>query len=83
MCFGLSRSFFSDIDEFSTFLESKKVKAAEVKAAIVYGEAGIGKSHLLCDISLDRIEKISRQCSFWELSIKVVTHLNSYKMPLI
>ena len=51
------RSFFSDIDEFSTFLESKKVKAAEVKAAIVYGEAGIGKSHLLCDISLDRIEK--------------------------
>ena len=51
------RSFFSDIDEFSTFLETKKVKAAEVKAALVYGEAGIGKSHLLCDISLGRIEK--------------------------
>ena len=50
------RNFFNAIDEFLKFLGTTKVKAAEVKAALVYGDAGIGKSHLLCDISLGRIE---------------------------
>ena len=49
-------NFFYEIGSVSAFLDSKKVKAAQVKAALVYGEAGIGKSHLLCDISLRRIE---------------------------
>ena len=51
----IHRNFFSSVSDFSTFLRTQKVKAAEVKAALVYGEAGIGKSHLLCDVSLNRI----------------------------
>ena len=50
------RNFFNAIDEFNRFLDTTRVKAAEVKAALVYGEAGIGKSHLLCDVSLNRIK---------------------------
>lgn len=50
------RSFFNAIDEFNRFLDTTRVKAAEVRAALVYGEAGIGKSHLLCDVSLNRIK---------------------------
>jgi len=50
------RNFFNAIDEFNRFLDTTKVKAAEVKAALVFGEAGIGKSHLLCDVSLNRIK---------------------------
>ena len=49
-------SFFDLLSGFSKFFETKKAKAAEIKAALLYGEAGIGKSHLLCDISLHRIE---------------------------
>ena len=51
------QNFFGEIEVLSRFLKTKKVKAAEVRAALVYGEAGIGKSHLLCDISLRRSEK--------------------------
>ena len=50
------RNFFNAVDEFNRFLDTTRVKAAEVKAALVYGEAGIGKSHLLCDVSLNRIK---------------------------
>ena len=50
------RNFFNATDEFNEFLDTTRVKAAEVKAALVYGEAGIGKSHLLCDVSLNRIK---------------------------
>ena len=50
------RNFFNAIDEFNRFLDTTRVKVAEVKAALVYGEAGIGKSHLLCDVSLNRIK---------------------------
>lgn len=53
----IHRNFFNCIDEFATFLQTQKVKAAEVQAVLVFGEAGIGKSHLLCDISLGRIEE--------------------------
>ena len=48
--------FFGMFHRFSQFLKSPKVKAAETKAALLYGEAGIGKSYLLCDISLQRID---------------------------
>ena len=47
--------FFYLISGFSYFLEKEKVKAAKIKATLLYGEAGIGKSHSLCDISLRRI----------------------------
>ena len=50
------RNFFNAIDKFNGDLNTPRVKAAEVKAALVYGEAGIGKSHLLCDVSLNRIK---------------------------
>ena len=49
--------FFDEMEDFSHFLETKEVKAAEIKAVLLYGDAGIGKSHLLCDISLSRIEE--------------------------
>ena len=49
-------NFFNAIRDLSKLLKSKKVRAAKVKAALVYGEAGIGKSHLLCDICLRRID---------------------------
>lgn len=49
--------FFRELEVLSRFLKTKKVKAAEVRAALVWGEAGIGKSHLLCDISLRRTEE--------------------------
>ena len=48
--------FFYIISDFSYFLKGEKVKAAKIKTALLYGEAGIGKSHLLCDISLHRIK---------------------------
>ena len=50
-------NFFNGYLEFSNFLNSKLVKAAKVGAVLLYGEAGIGKSHLLCDMSLRRIEE--------------------------
>ena len=55
--FWTLRNFFNAINEFLEFLDTTRVKAAEAQAVLVYGEAGIGKSHLLCDISLGRIEK--------------------------
>ena len=48
--------FFIVISGFSYFLRKEKVKAAKIKATLLSGEAGIGKSHLLCDISLRRIK---------------------------
>lgn len=52
---GIFHSFFSEVRDFSRFLETRKVKAGEIRAALLYGDAGIGKSHLLCDLSLHRI----------------------------
>ena len=48
--------FFNELAVFSDFLETREVKAAEIKAALLYGEAGIGKSHLFCDIAIRRIQ---------------------------
>lgn len=53
---AIFRNFYSIWRSLSDFLDSKRVNATEIKAALLYGEAGIGKSHLLCDISLHRIE---------------------------
>ena len=59
--FGAEResfhSFFDELRNFSGFLQTGEVKAAEIKAVLLYGDAGIGKSHLLCDISFGRIEE--------------------------
>lgn len=44
------------IDELAFFLKQKKVISSQTKAALLCGEAGIGKSHLLCDLSLHRID---------------------------
>ena len=49
-------NFFQVLRDFDAFFDTNKVKTAKIKAALLYGEAGIGKSHLLCDISLHRIE---------------------------
>ncbi len=46
---------FSVIDDLESFFKQKKVVSSQTKSALLYGEAGIGKSHLLCDLSLHRI----------------------------
>lgn len=43
--------------DMKKFFNGKSVKAMNSKSAVLVGEAGIGKSHLLCDISLKRLEK--------------------------
>ncbi|MEW5552794.1 hypothetical protein ABGT22_23235 [Peribacillus frigoritolerans] len=48
-------NFIRELENLLDFLESTMVQAAETKAALIYGEAGIGKSHLLCDITLKRL----------------------------
>ena len=48
--------FISQLREIDTFLEFDKTKAYSIGAALLLGEAGIGKSHLLCDIALHRAE---------------------------
>ncbi|MGI1672037.1 MAG: hypothetical protein K6L74_17165 [Neptuniibacter sp.] len=40
-----------------SLFQGRKCKAANSKAMLLYGEAGIGKSHLLCDISVQRLEQ--------------------------
>lgn len=55
--YSVIKSLFYSHREFVHFLDSKLVKIAKIKAALLYGEAGIGKSHLLCDLSLRRIEQ--------------------------
>jgi hypothetical protein len=41
--------------DMSNFLYDKAVSAGKNKSMLLIGEAGIGKSHLLCDISLKRL----------------------------
>lgn len=45
------------IDGLISFLKHKKTTSSYTKTALLYGEAGIGKSHLLCDLSLHRINE--------------------------
>ncbi|MGG0176944.1 NACHT domain-containing protein [Gottfriedia acidiceleris] len=42
--------------EMKSFLFGKAAQAMTSKAAVLLGEAGIGKSHLLCDLTLKRLE---------------------------
>jgi hypothetical protein len=42
--------------ELKSFLFGKAFQAMYSRAAVILGEAGIGKSHLLCDIALKRLE---------------------------
>ncbi|WP_176345203.1 hypothetical protein [Priestia aryabhattai] len=49
--------FREKVYKVGEFLQSKVVQAMASKAVVLLGEAGIGKSHLLCDISLKRLEK--------------------------
>ncbi|WP_107839881.1 NACHT domain-containing protein [Metasolibacillus meyeri] len=44
-----------DINVISSFVFSSNVQGYELKSSIILGEAGIGKSHLLCDIALKRL----------------------------
>jgi len=45
------------IDDIIYFLKQKKTVLSQTKSVLLHGEAGIGKSHLLCDLSLHRIAK--------------------------
>ena len=49
-------NFYSSLRKIETFFNSKKTGAYSIGAALLHGEAGIGKSHLLCDIALHRSE---------------------------
>ena len=48
--------FYSSLRKIITYLGSTKTKAYSIGAALLYGEAGIGKSHLLCDLAIHRSE---------------------------
>jgi hypothetical protein len=49
-------NFFYEYRIFYNFLNSKAIEIAKVGAALLYGDAGIGKSHLLCDLCLNRLK---------------------------
>nr|WKN34363.1 NACHT domain-containing protein [Tunicatimonas sp. TK19036] len=50
-------NFFTEYRELQTFLNSADARAVETKAALIEGDPGMGKSHLLCDLCLHRIEQ--------------------------
>ena len=49
------RRFINKVEDIKKFLSNKRFDAAISKSVLIHGEAGIGKSHLLCDISLKRL----------------------------
>lgn len=49
--------FDNAIDDLVYFLKQRKVILSQTKTVLLHGEAGIGKSHLLCDLSLHRIKE--------------------------
>lgn len=51
------KSLFYAYRDFVHFLDSKLVQISRIRAVLLHGEAGIGKSHLLCDYSLRRIDQ--------------------------
>ncbi len=51
------RELYSTFKDVKTSLESKKIKSLFLKTVLLAGEPGIGKSHLLCEISLQRANK--------------------------
>ena len=52
-----SGRFYRSLREIESFLQSRKAQAYEIGAALLHGEAGIGKSHLLCDLALHRADE--------------------------
>lgn len=51
------RKILDEINDINSFVFSVNVQAYESKNAVILGEAGIGKSHLLCDIALKRLDE--------------------------
>ncbi|MBE1554857.1 NACHT domain-containing protein [Sporosarcina limicola] len=51
------RKILDEITDINSFVFSINVQAYESKSAVILGEAGIGKSHLLCDIALKRLDE--------------------------
>ncbi len=49
------RDFFYSIGDFLEFLNEKKTIYSYKKSALLKGVAGIGKSHLLCDLCIRRL----------------------------
>lgn len=49
--------FSSSTENLSKFINSNTTNAAVKRSILLVGEAGIGKSHLLCDIALHRLAK--------------------------
>lgn len=49
------RGIIEALDSIETFIFSVATEAYEIKSVVILGEAGIGKSHLLCDIAQKRI----------------------------
>lgn len=47
----------AEIEDIRDLLEDNAISAGKNKALLLLGEAGTGKSHLLCDISLKRLEE--------------------------
>lgn len=56
-CRRVLDEFDLEMDQILSFLSGKNVSAAVSRAALLLGEAGIGKSHLLCDIALHRLKQ--------------------------
>lgn len=52
-----SGRFYDSLRKIERFLQSRKAQAYEVGAVLLSGEAGIGKSHLLCDLALHRADE--------------------------
>lgn len=48
-----ANKILSDVEDF---LSSTSLKAGKIKSILITGSAGSGKSHLLCDVSLKRLE---------------------------
>ena len=48
--------FMDKTHSLSKFLFSSDMTAFSIKSMLISGEAGVGKSHLLCDVTLNRLE---------------------------
>lgn len=48
-------NIFNNNIEFISFFKSKDFQLSSINVLLVEGEAGIGKSHLLCDLAINRI----------------------------
>ncbi|MAF77944.1 MAG: hypothetical protein CME60_07260 [Halobacteriovoraceae bacterium] len=52
---GVINRVSEELDGLASFFESRFIKSALRKSVILLGEAGIGKSHLLCDLTFKRL----------------------------